>query len=120
MRNPRTCGNNKPRPTADLTFSLFFQSQAEWNESGWKNERFDRLLLDARGEADEARRSELYGEMQRIVHDKCGLAIPVFITLIDGHDRRLKGLHPIPLRSEESRVGKECVSTCRSRWSPYH
>src|SRR3546814_15803888 len=24
------------------------------------------------------------------------------------------------LRSEERRVGKECVSTCRSRWSPYH
>src|SRR3546814_19635900 len=23
-------------------------------------------------------------------------------------------------RSEESRVGKECVSTCRSRWTPYH
>src|SRR3546814_6583403 len=28
-------------------------------------------------------------------------------------DRRLH-------RSEERRVGKECVSTCRSRWSPYH
>src|SRR3546814_11773976 len=32
--------------------------------------------------------------------------------------------HGIPgpkvLRSEERRVGKECVSTCRSRWSPYH
>src|SRR3546814_4520725 len=31
---------------------------------------------------------------------------------------------PVPLhhlrRSEERRVGKECVSTCRSRWSPYH
>src|SRR3546814_15208152 len=27
-------------------------------------------------------------------------------------------LHPI--RSAERRVGKECVSTCRSRWSPYH
>src|SRR3546814_4807345 len=25
-----------------------------------------------------------------------------------------------PDRSEERRVGKECVSTCRSRWSPYH
>src|SRR3546814_10289478 len=24
------------------------------------------------------------------------------------------------LRSEERRVGKECVSTCRSRWAPYH
>src|SRR3546814_21017613 len=26
----------------------------------------------------------------------------------------------IPSRSEERRVGKECVSTCRSRWSAYH
>src|SRR3546814_7021682 len=25
-----------------------------------------------------------------------------------------------PVRSEERRVGEECVSTCRSRWSPYH
>src|SRR3546814_2108282 len=31
------------------------------------------------------------------------------------------GFHaPAPQRSEERRVGKECVSTCRSRWSPYH
>src|SRR3546814_15839877 len=31
-------------------------------------------------------------------------------------------LEPLPLsaRSEERRVGKECVSTCRSRWSPSH
>src|SRR3546814_13799400 len=27
---------------------------------------------------------------------------------------------PVFQRSEERRVGKECVSTCRSRWSPYH
>src|SRR3546814_19153323 len=27
---------------------------------------------------------------------------------------------PAAWRSEERRVGKECVSTCRSRWSPYH
>src|SRR3546814_18781184 len=30
------------------------------------------------------------------------------------------GARRIAERSEESRVGKECVSTCRSRWSPYH
>src|SRR3546814_15099824 len=28
--------------------------------------------------------------------------------------------YEIAARSEERRVGKECVSTCRSRWSPYH
>src|SRR3546814_17306262 len=30
------------------------------------------------------------------------------------------GVYPPINRSEERRVGKECVSTCRSRWSPYH
>src|SRR3546814_12333261 len=30
------------------------------------------------------------------------------------------GPHEQLERSEERRVGKECVSTCRSRWSPYH
>src|SRR3546814_2180981 len=31
-----------------------------------------------------------------------------------------RGSPILPSRSEERRVGKECVSTCRSRWSPYH
>ena len=26
----------------------------------------------------------------------------------------------VPIRSEERRVGKECLRLCRSRWSPYH
>src|SRR3546814_3439029 len=39
-------------------------------------------------------------------------ANPSFETRIFGPDR--------VRRSEERRVGKECVSTCRSRWSPYH
>src|SRR3546814_12999394 len=38
-------------------------------------------------------------------------------TLVDAEkEAELKRL----ARSEERRVGKECVSTCRSRWSPYH
>src|SRR3546814_996816 len=32
---------------------------------------------------------------------------------------KLSGLRALLSRSEERRVGKECVSTCRSRWSPY-
>src|SRR3546814_12941507 len=32
----------------------------------------------------------------------------------------LETLRERSIRSEERRVGKECVSTCRSRWSPYH
>src|SRR3546814_15396955 len=35
-----------------------------------------------------------------------------------GGDRRIEGI--AAARSEERRVGKECVSTCTSRWQPYH
>src|SRR3546814_13093112 len=44
-------------------------------------------------------------------------------TLADIIPRPMADTSPmifIKLRSEERRVGKECVSPCRSRWSPYH
>src|SRR3546814_10631845 len=47
-------------------------------------------------------------------------------TLAEGGDRLLDGFKTPPVdsrphtRTEERRVGKECVSTCRSRWSPSH
>src|SRR3546814_13176556 len=51
--------------------------------------------------------------LRRHVDDQQHLALErseVGVTAIDALDRD---------RSEERRVGKECVSTCRSRWSPY-
>src|SRR3546814_11339426 len=41
-------------------------------------------------------------------------------TLAFGRHVRVTNLANGKSRSEERRVGKECVSTCRSRWSPYH
>src|SRR3546814_12497364 len=38
----------------------------------------------------------------------------------DQVDGPVQHLPAPPHRSEERRVGQECVSTCRSRWSPYH
>src|SRR3546814_16244501 len=35
-------------------------------------------------------------------------------------ETEIQRLQQMRVRSEERRVGKECVSTCRSRWSPYH
>src|SRR3546814_6757512 len=48
-------------------------------------------------------------------------APPVFEGLQDPN-YKLKLINALnwTSRSEERRVGKECVSTCRSRWSPYH
>src|SRR3546814_12012767 len=49
-----------------------------------------------------------------------GLYLTEALQLMLAHgDHRI--LHALAAaRSEERRVGKECVSTCRSRWSPYH
>src|SRR3546814_6273044 len=47
-----------------------------------------------------------------------------FVTMQDHynllHREEEREMLPYCVRSEERRVGKECVSTCRSRWSPYH
>src|SRR3546814_1095256 len=63
-------------------------------------------------------------------HTRCALvtgvqtcALP--ISLLGGAEVQPRETHDWGVffgvdRSEERRVGKECVSTCRSRWSPYH
>jgi peptide/nickel transport system substrate-binding protein len=97
MRHPLSFGSTNPRPTADLVFSLFYKSDAAWNETGWKNPRFDHLLMAARGAPDGPERRAMYGEMQSIVHNQGSSIIPVFISTIDGYDRRLQGLTPVPM-----------------------
>src|SRR3546814_11399410 len=44
--------------------------------------------------------------------------VPIAKTIADGNKVSYK--MATYRRSEERRVGKACVSTCRSRWSPYH
>lgn len=97
MKQPLGFGNINARPSADLVFSLFFKSDAPWNESGWKNEQFDQLLVAARGEPDDAKRKQMYGDLQTIVHEKCAIGIPAFQSTLDGHSDKIKGLRPIPL-----------------------
>ena len=75
----------------------FFKSDAPWNEAGWKNEKFDQLLVAARGETDLAKRTKMYADMQVLIHEQGGIGIPLFLSNIDGHSKKLKGLSPIPL-----------------------
>ena len=96
MKVPMGYGNINARPTADILFTLFFQSGAAWNESAWKNEKFDSLLVQARAETDEAKRKAMYGEMQALIADQDSLSIPLFNSFYDSHTTRLKGLSPIP------------------------
>lgn len=96
MKHPLGYGNINPRVSLDELFSLFFKSDAPWNESGWHNPQFDQLLIAARGEGDEAKRKQMYWDMQELISDHCGVGIPVFMNLIDGYSNKIKGAFPIP------------------------
>lgn len=96
MKHPLGFGNVNPRVSLDELFSLFYKSDAPWNESGWNNPQFDQLLAAARGEGDEAKRKQMYWDMQALISGRCGTSIPVFMNLIDGYDKRIKGNFPIP------------------------
>lgn len=96
MKVPVGFGNVNPRPTADIIFTQFFAGHAPWNESGWRDARFDRLLVEARATTDEALRRRIYGEMQHRIHDRAGIGIPLFLSLLDAYSPRVKGLKPMP------------------------
>jgi peptide/nickel transport system substrate-binding protein len=70
------------RPTCDWMFTQAYQSGANWNDTNFDNERFDSLLLEARGETDEARRAEMYAEMQEILRDRGGAIVWGFANYV--------------------------------------
>jgi peptide/nickel transport system substrate-binding protein len=97
MKHPVGFGAVNPRPSADVLLTSFFKSDAPWNESAWKNAKFDQLLVAARGETDTAKRARMYADMQVMINEGSGIGIPFFMSNIDAHSKRLKGLTPIPL-----------------------
>jgi len=90
-------GNVNPRPSADTLLTLFFKSDAAWNESRFKSEKFDQLLVSSRAETDLAKRKQQYADMQTMIHEQAGIGIPLFLASLDGHSTKLNGLSPIPL-----------------------
>ena len=90
-------GNVNPRPSADTLLTLFYKSDAAWNESRFKSEKFDQLLISSRAETDAAKRKQQYADMQTMIHEQAGTGIPLFLASLDGHSNKLKGLSPIPL-----------------------
>ncbi|MFS2327503.1 ABC transporter substrate-binding protein [Brucella sp. H1_1004] len=97
LKDPVHYGNINARPTPDILFSLLYKSDAPWNESRYKSDKFDSLLLEARGSLDEAKRKEIYGEMQAMVSNEAGTVIPVFMSNVDAISPKLNGFEPNPL-----------------------
>ena len=96
MQQPFVVSGWNARPTADLMLSIANKSDGGWNETQWKSERFDKLLAEARGELDNAKRKEMYCEMQRMLHEDGGVGMMAFYDLIDAKRSNVGGLDPHP------------------------
>lgn len=79
------------RPTQDSRYSTSYLSTAEWNDTRFKREDFDKILLQARSELDETKRKELYRSMALTVRDEGGLILPVFNDYVNAASTSLKG-----------------------------
>jgi peptide/nickel transport system substrate-binding protein len=70
------------RPSEDWMFSEVYARDAPWNDTHWKNARFNALLVSARAELDTDVRRAMYREMQQLVSDEGGVIVPMFANYV--------------------------------------
>jgi peptide/nickel transport system substrate-binding protein len=93
MQHPWCASYWSGRPTEDWMFSQGYADDSSWNETFWKNDRFNMLLREARAELDETKRRDMYWEMQGIVRDDGGAVVPLFANHLMAYQRD-KLMHP--------------------------
>ncbi|MCM2563287.1 ABC transporter substrate-binding protein [Lutimaribacter sp. EGI FJ00015] len=82
------------RPTQDQMYATAYLSTADWNDTRFNNEKFDQLLVAARAELDEAKRTQMYADMGTIVHNEGGLICPMFNDFVEATSDRIAGWVP--------------------------
>src|SRR3546814_1046572 len=113
-----------------LFFFFFFKQKTayEMRISDWSSDVCSSDLVDRGGEQAAAPAAVLYfgQQVQALEFTVIGAHVRVrqAARTCHGEADRAPGVlqqpQAVARRSEERRVGKECVSTCRSRWSPCH
>ena len=80
--------------TVDHGLGLWYQSDADWNETHWASEQFDADLAAARSTTDEAERTRLYGGMQQQIIDEGGHFVPNMFGLSSAVRTNVTGWQP--------------------------
>ncbi|MEP2530184.1 ABC transporter substrate-binding protein [Shimia sp.] len=79
------------RPVQDQMLSTAYLSSADWNDTRFFNEKFDQLLVTARAELDEAKRTAMYADLSTIIRDEGGLICPMFNDFVSASSDRVAG-----------------------------
>lgn len=79
------------RPTQDQVYSIAYLKGAEWNDTRFFRDDFDKLILSARSELDEAKRKVLYRQAAVLLRDEGGVIVPMFNNYIDATGDKVGG-----------------------------
>ncbi|MEM9232257.1 MAG: ABC transporter substrate-binding protein [Pseudomonadota bacterium] len=99
MKQPLHVSNWNMRPSANIMMTLAYKSDAPWNETMWKSERFDQLLAMGRAELDPAKRYEINCEAQTLCSNESGSLVATHSAYVDGISSKLKGFRRVPVES---------------------
>lgn len=70
------------RAVEDMILSIAHLSDASWNDTSFKSEKLDQVIIQARAELDDAKRAELYAEAHTIISDQGGSLVPAFANFV--------------------------------------
>jgi peptide/nickel transport system substrate-binding protein len=79
------------RPTQDQMFTTAYLSTADWNDTRFKREDFDKMLFAARSELDPDKRKAIYRDMNTMVSNEGGVIVPMFNDFIDATSAKVGG-----------------------------
>jgi peptide/nickel transport system substrate-binding protein len=82
------------RMSADQAFTQVFGEKSDWNDTNWKVPAFQKLLVQARAETDEAKRKEMYWKCQEMIADDDGFICFAITDYLDGYSKKVAGVHP--------------------------
>jgi peptide/nickel transport system substrate-binding protein len=70
------------RATEDAMFTVAYSGASPLNDTRWNNPDFDKLLVAARVEADEAKRRQMFYDLQTLTSDDGGALVPIFANSV--------------------------------------
>jgi peptide/nickel transport system substrate-binding protein len=84
------------RPLGVMTYSLAYRTGGSWNESGYSNPEFDKLLAEAEGLLDAGKRREVMAKLEAIMLDDGPIVQPVWRAVLTFMDKKVQGfrMHP--------------------------
>lgn len=79
------------RPTQNQMYTTAYYSKADWNDTRFFRDDFDKLLIQARSELNPDKRKAMYKSMGEMVHNDGGVIVPMFNDFIDATGPRVAG-----------------------------